>query len=94
MSDSLLRVLVDTPDGLDLRGQNAFFSGGEGWWGISSILKVEGSQTIHTGRYTPESLTTVFQEGISPPVIVNSPAPSGNGPYHSSYTQRVPGFAC
>ena len=59
ISDSLSRVAVDVPEGFDRRGQKPFFSGGDGFPGVSSYRPVLRLRL--TGRYTPLSLTTVFE---------------------------------
>ena len=58
ISDSLVRVLVEVPEGLERLGQNPFFSGGEGLRDVSNHPNTSSDQEL-TGRYTPLSLTTV-----------------------------------
>lgn len=59
MSDSLSRVAVVVPEGFVRRGQKPFFSGGDGFPDVSSYRQDLRGRL--TGRYTPLSLTTIFE---------------------------------
>jgi hypothetical protein len=61
---SLRRVLIELPEGCDRFGQKPFFSGGEGYGDISANIATIRIREP-TGKYTPLSLTTVFQIPIS-----------------------------
>ena len=60
MSDSLLPVLVEVPEGWDRFGQKPFFSGGDGLPRSANSPNRDYEQL--TGRYTPLSLTTAFRD--------------------------------
>lgn len=60
ISAKLLFVLEDVLDGLERRGQNPFFSGGDGYRYSQSCSRRQGFGFLLTGKYTPLSLTTVW----------------------------------
>jgi hypothetical protein len=59
ISDSLSRVAVVVPEGFVRRGQKPFFSGGDGFPDVGSYRQDLRGRL--TGRYTPLSLTTIFE---------------------------------